>query len=390
MPRSPLANEAGHKGELLSSICWFEFSDITRLSYTKHQMLAMPIRGKTSGKVYGGFVILLLLLSSAYPQSGRKALPKQGGQDDAIKLRAEEVLLNVTVMDSYGHQATELVKDEFIVAEDGQRQDIASFVVSSIPVNVILMLDASGSVVSQINSLRDAAMHFVNQLGPEDKISVMEFHTNVELIQDWTSKAEDVRHSLSWRFKPGMVQTKQGSFDYGSTALFDALYSATDEQLAKVDGRKAIILLTDGDDTSSKVTYEQALTSIVKSGSVVYVISKAREFINELSKYRSKTSRVLGGRNAQIADIMVPRFEHAEELMTRLSTLTGGRIFSPLEDKEMTDVYAQVAHELKNQYIITYVPKNLEHDGRLRHIKVFLARPGYSARTRDAYYAPKQ
>jgi Ca-activated chloride channel family protein len=76
--------------------------------------------------------------------------------------------------------------------------------------------------------------------------------------------------------------------------------------------------------------------------------------------------------------------------MTRLCTLTGGRIFSPLEDKEMKDVYSQVAHELKNQYIITYVPKNLEHDGRLRHIKVFLARPGYSARTRDAYYAPKK
>jgi Ca-activated chloride channel homolog len=368
----------------------FKFSDLTRLSYTECQMLPMPIRGKICGRVYGAFAVLLLLIGAAYPQSGRKTLPKQPDQDEAIRLRAEEVLLNVTVTDSYGHQATELVKDEFIVAEDGQRQDIASFVISSIPVNVVLMLDASGSVVSQINSLRDAAMHFVNQLGPEDKISVIEFHTNVELIQDWTSKAEDVRHSLSWRFKPGMVQTKQGSFDYGSTALFDALYSAADEQLAKVEGRKAIILLTDGDDTSSKVTYEQALTSMVKSGSVVYVISKARQFINELNKYRGRTSRVFGGNNAQMADMMVARFERAEELMTRLSTLTGGRIFSPLADKEMKDVYSQVAHELKNQYIITYVPKNLEHDGRLRHVKVFLARPGYSARTRDAYYAPRK
>src|SRR4029077_6231999 len=117
------------------------------------------------------------------------------------------------------------------------------------------------------------------------------------LIQDWTSKAEEVRHALSWRFKPGMVQTKQGSFDYGTTALYDALYSAADEQLAKVEGRKAIILLTDGDDTSSKLTYEQALTSIVKSGPIVYVISKAREFINELNKYRSRTGRVFNGGN---------------------------------------------------------------------------------------------
>jgi len=232
-------------------------------------------------------------------------------------------------------------------------------------------------------------MHFVGQLGPGDKSSVIEFHTNVELIQDWTDKSDDVRHALSWRFKPGMVQTKEGSFTYGSTALYDALFSAADEQLAKVEGRKAIILLTDGDDTSSKLTYEQALAAIIKSGSVVYVISKARQFINELEKYRSKGARVFSGGNARMADMMVARYERAEELMTELSTRTGGRIFSPLRDDEMKDVYGQVARELKNQYIITYIPKNLEHDGRLRHINVFLSRSGYSARARDSYYAPK-
>lgn len=330
-------------------------------------------------------------MSAAHSQSGRKpSTVQQPGQDEPVRLRAEEVLLNVTVMDAYGHQATELTKNEFIVAEDGQRQDIASFLISSVPVNVVLMLDASGSVVSEINSLRDAAMHFVNQLGPEDRVSVIEFHTNVELIQDWTAKADDVRHALSWRFKPGMVQTKQGSFTYGSTALYDAVFSAADEQLAKVEGRKAIILLTDGDDTSSKVTYEQALTAIVKSGSVVYVVSKARAFIKDLDRYRGTAGRVFGGGIAQQADLYAGRFERAERLMTDLAGRTGGRIFSPLQDKEMKDVYGQVARELKNQYIITYIPKNLEHDGRLRRVKVFLVRPGYSARTREAYYAPKK
>ena len=354
-------------------------------------MSPKPESEKALRRVCGSILVLLLLIIVAHPQSGRKPpAGQQLGQDDAIRLRAEEVLLNVTVLDSYGHQATELIKDEFIVAEDGQRQDIASFLISSVPVNVVLMLDASGSVVSEINSLRDAAMHFVGQLGPEDKVSVIEFHTNVELIQDWTAKADDVRHALSWRFKPGMVQTKQGSFTYGSTALYDAVYSAADEQLAKVEGRKAIILLTDGDDTSSKVTYEQALTSIVKSDTVVYVISKARAFIHELDKYRGRAGRVFGGGTAQQADVYAERFERAERIMTDLAERTGGRIFSPLQDKEMKDVYGQVARELKNQYIITYIPKNLEHDGRLRHIKVFLARPGYSARTRDAYYAPKK
>lgn len=334
-------------------------------------------------------IAILLMVSNAPGQSGRRTTPASEGQDDTIRLRAEEVLLNVTVTDPYNHQATDLIKNEFIIAEDGQRQDIASFVLSSVPVNVVLMLDASGSVVTEINSLRDAAMHFVSQLGPQDKVSVIEFHTNVELIQDWTSKAEDVKHALSWRFKPGMVQTKQGSFDYGSTALFDALYSAADEQLAKVEGRKALILLTDGDDTSSKISFGQSLTPIIKSGAVVYVISKARAFINDLNRYRGRGARVFAGGNAQMADVLVGRFEQAEKLMTELSTRTGGRIFSPLRDEDMKDVYEQVARELKNQYIITYVPKKLEHDGRLRHVGVFLTRSGYTARTRDSYYAPK-
>ncbi|HXF41963.1 MAG TPA: VWA domain-containing protein, partial [Blastocatellia bacterium] len=156
-------------------------------------------------------VTVLLLVMASYPQSGRKTTSsKQAGQDEPLRLRAEEVLLNVTVADPYGHQATDLVRDEFIIAEDGQRQDIASFVLSSVPVNVVLLLDASGSIVSEISSLRDAAMHFVNQLGPEDKTSVIEFHSDLELIQDWTAKADDVRHALSWRFKPGKVQNKDG------------------------------------------------------------------------------------------------------------------------------------------------------------------------------------
>src|SRR6185503_21309447 len=97
-----------------------------------------------TGRFIGTILCFLLLLGAANSQSGRKpSTVKQPGQDEPVRLRAEEVLLNVTVMDAYGHQATELVKDEFIVAEDGQRQDIASFLVSSVPVNVVLMLDAS-------------------------------------------------------------------------------------------------------------------------------------------------------------------------------------------------------------------------------------------------------
>jgi Ca-activated chloride channel homolog len=332
----------------------------------------------------------LLLANGAPAQSGRKPStnsPANSSTDDAIKLRADEVLLNVTVLDSYGRQATDLRKEEFIIAEDMQKQDIASFLISSVPVNVVMMLDASGSVVPEISSLRDSAMKFIEGLDAKDKVSIMEFHSNVELIQDWTTNADDLRHAISWRFKPGMVRTKEGNATYGSTSLYDAVYLATQEQLTKVEGRKAVIILTDGVDNSSKVTFEQSLSAIIKTGAVVYVISKARQMISEISRYSGKTGRIFG--TAGPANEAIAMLENAEKLMTQLCIKTGGQIFSPLKESDMKDVYAQVARELKNQYIITYVPKNDKYDGSLRSVKVFLSRSGYTARTRDSYYSPK-
>jgi Ca-activated chloride channel family protein len=318
------------------------------------------------------FFSAFLMLQTAGGQSGRKPPPpKQDEGSDTIKLRADEVLLNVTVIDPYGRQAIDLTKEEFIVAEDSARQDISSFQISAVPVNVVLMLDASGSVAGDIQSLRDAALGFVRELGAEDRISIIDFHTSVELIQEWTSKVEDVRHAISWRFKPGVVKLKGGRSTYGSTSLYDALFLAASDQLSKVEGRKAIILLTDGLDTSSKVTYEQSLASVIRSGAVVYVVSKARALIQAV------------GRN------YAPVIERAEMIMTDLCNRTGGQIFSPLKADDIKDSYARVAREIKNQYIITYTPKNEKRDGMLREVRVYLTRAGYSARTRESYYAPK-
>ncbi|HJQ67343.1 MAG TPA: VWA domain-containing protein [Blastocatellia bacterium] len=322
---------------------------------------------------FSSILLVAVFVSAAVPaQSGRNLPPtKRKDQDDTIRLRAEEVLLNITVIDPYNRQATDLTQNEFIIAEDNQRQDIASFIISRVPVNVVLMLDASGSIVGEIESLRQAAMRFIEQLGPEDSVSIIEFHSKVELIQEWTSNQDDIRHAISWRFKPGMERTSSGNTTYSSTALYDALYLTAEEQLAKVEGRKAAIILTDGDDTSSKVTYEQSLASVIRSGAVIYVVSKARAMMTWAPRS------------------LISRLKHAEFITTDLATRTGGKIFSPLKDDEMKDAYAQVARELKNQYIITYIPKNEARDGRLRRINVYLTRAGYSVRTRDSYYAPK-
>ncbi len=339
------------------------------------------------------FILIIcgVLAAPALAQSGRRPQPgSDQTKDDPIRLRADEVLLNITVTDSYGRHATDLLKNEFIISEDGQRQDVSSFLVSAVPVHVVLMLDASGSVAGDISSIKEAALGFVAELKPEDKVSVISFHTHVDLLQDWTSKPDDLRHAISWKFKPGMIRTKEGHAQYGLTSLYDALYLTAEEQLAKVEGRKAIIILTDGDDSSSKVTFKQALASVIRSNSVVYVVSKAQYFINEIKRnYGGRLNSVFNGANARLAGHYITRLEQAERLMTDLSGRTGGRLFSPLRSDEMKSVYSQVARELKNQYIITYTPKNEERDGKLRRINVYLTRAGYSARTRDSYYAPK-
>jgi VWFA-related protein len=104
-------------------------------------------------------------------------------------------------------------------------------------------------------------------------------------------------------------------------------------------------------------------------------------------QYGGRMGKVFG--TARAAGMITARLERAEFMMTSLARRTGGQIFSPLEDKQMENVYREVARELKNQYIITYVSKNSERDGRLRQVRVYLARPGYQARTREAYYAPR-
>src|SRR5262249_8256458 len=255
---------------------------------------------------------IFLSFGSAMPgsartgQSGRRlpSTTQQQAKNEAIKPRAEEVLLNVTVTDPYGHQATDLAKEEFIIAEEGKRQDIAGFDIARIPVNVVFLLDASGSVIGELSSLRDAATEFIRRLGPEDKVSIMEFHSKIELIQDWTSKQDDLLHAISWRFRPGPIP-KRG----GNTALYDSLIVAADNQLAKVEGRKAIIMLTDGDDTSSKHKYQDGLDAIIKSGAVVYVVSKARLFIEEYHH----------------DPVAVRELGRAEATMTDLCTRTGGQ-----------------------------------------------------------------
>lgn len=321
-----------------------------------------------------------------YAQSGRRPRPPEGrvspsgtsvpksDGDDELTIATQEVLLSVTVRDIDGRPVTDLTGDDFIIAEDRTRQTVESFSTSTFPVNVLLLLDASGSVFSERASIRKAAADFVRHLGPEDKVSVIQFADKVELLQDWTTNREDVALALNWRYRGGEM-----------TDLWDALYVAATDQLSKVEGRRAVIVLTDGVDTTSRVTYQQALGALDRADTSVYVVSKAEALIKRLAAYTGIGGKLSG--TAQPAGEVVARLREAEDRLRALSDRYGGRLLSPVEEGDLGDAYAQVARELKEQYVITYVSTNEKRDGTWRAIEIFLTRPGLTVRTRKGYVA---
>jgi len=338
-------------------------------------------RKRSLAKLFILILTLALLCIQILAQSGRR-LPNKvnnngnGSGDDSVKLGTLEVMLPVTVRNAYGHLAKGLSRRDFIIIEDEQQQEIASFRVEKAPINIVLLLDASGSVFTEISSIRTAALNFVNQLSEEDRACVIQFADKVELIQDWTNDKAALRKTMMWRYRPG---------EY--THFYDALYLAAAQQLKNVNGRKAIIVMSDGVDTRSKVKFDQAMQAIVQSQATVYVVSKARAAIEQLRKYGGIVGAIAGTR--PIARAYIKEFEDAEQNMREMAERTGGRIYSPLADSELNDAYQQVADELRSQYILTYVPKNDRADGSLRRVRILITQPGYTAYTRSEYYAPK-
>lgn len=327
------------------------------------------------------FALWPLALSSA--QSGRnRGVSKvehadSKDEDDIVRLGTTEVLLSVTVRNQFGRLARGLDKTDFIVAENNKRQEISSFRIEKVPINVLLLLDASGSVFTRMGDIREAAWTFVQSLGPEDKVSVVQFADKVQLLQDWTTNRGDIRQALFFKYRAGEW-----------TLLNDGIYFAATTQFPKVKGRKVLIMLTDGVDTTSDVQSDVAYDSIIRADSSLYVISEAEAEIREIQKQYMGVGGAIAGVRGQAQEI-VDQLRAAERAMMDRAEKSGGRLFSPVGQTDLKDAYQQVTQELKSQYVITYSSNNEKKDGTYRSVQVLLTEPGFSAYTRQGYYAPK-
>lgn len=320
-------------------------------------------------------------------QSGRKnvetastPVETKEQQDDVLRIRTEEVLLPVSVRDEAGAPVGDLGQEKFVVFDNGVRQQITSFNQRRVPANIVLLLDASSSVFSQMRFIREAAKRFMQGLLKEDKVCVVQFSDRVELLQDWTpaTQLSQLEKSVDWRYHPGL-----------RTTFYDGLYLAAHEQLSKVEGRHIIILLTDGLDTAlkQKASYAEALNAVRQADGSVYVVSLTAYLRAELEAKlgTKKIRRMFSGYDPKEVAYYLNLIDKSEKLLEELAVQTGGRMFLPIKDEELATAYGAIAEELRTQYIITYQPKPKASAGEYRRIRVLVLHGDYEVATREGY-----
>jgi len=240
----------------------------------------------------------------------------------------------------------DLKKSDMVLEEDGVKQDIIDFYREERPVTLAVVSDSSGSMQAAMPIVHTAASKFIDSLGTEDKALVIDFDDKVYLLQDVTADKNDLRIALT------------STNALGGTALYDALY-ASYRKLKNIDGRKAIILLSDGDDTASKFSFRRVLDEAKINDILIYSIGLGTGFL----------------------DVDLRR------VLKSLAEETGGRAYFPDKPDELEAVYREISTELKSQYYATYEPQNTTWDGRWRKIKLTAPGKDVEMRTRSGYYA---
>ena len=279
-------------------------------------------------------------------------------QTPAFRAAIDIVSLNVTVTDGVNHYVTDLDEPDFQIFEDGVKQEISFFSRRQQPIALSLLLDSSASMEDKLATLQTAAGNFVQRLKPNDIAQVIDFDSRVEVRQAFTGNQTDLVTAID-RIAAG-----------GSTSLHNAIYIALKE-LRKVRAvteqdirRQALVVFSDGEDTSSLVSFDEVLDLAKRSETSIYSIA-------------------LRG-----PDVQTKGFREAEFVMKTLALETGGRSFFPAKIEDLSGVYSQIADELASQYTIGYTSKNPRRDGAWRRIDARVTRPNATARTKRGYYAP--
>jgi Ca-activated chloride channel family protein len=256
------------------------------------------------------------------------------------------VILWISATDKKGEFITDLERDEFKVFENDKEQRIIDFYAETRPITMAILIDTSGSMRDKIREVHAAAGAFVDTIRDIDNALVIDFDDNVFLIQDLTNDHEALKEAIT------------STEPLGATSIFDAVHAAY-RKIGKIDGRKAVILLSDGEDTSSQFGFKRVLNEAKTNNTIVYTIG-------------------VGGGSID------------RNVLEEFAQNTGGKAFFVKKADELSEVYQRIADELGKQYYLTYSTDNEEWDGHWIKIRVESDRPGVKVRARRGYFAVRK
>jgi len=333
--------------------------------------------------------------------------PEEVDAGDVIKVNTTLVTIPVSVMDRDGRYVPNLRKEDFRLWEDGVEQQVAFFSSVDKPFSVVLMIDTSPSTQFRLEDIQDAAVTFIGQLRSDDKVMVVSFNDKISVLSDFTNDRSRLERAIR------RTHTDDG------TRLYDAVDAVINRELTKIQGRKAIVLFTDGVDTTSKhanfqstITDAQELDALIypvqyntvndvasSGGSVVYPSDPIDVFGQILGDIFGNNRRNNGRRGGggsgggggngggypRGGGRRTNDYQTADEYLRALADDTGGRRYQADSLQNMSYAFANVAEELRRQYSIGYYPKNASQPGQRRQIRVKANQPNLAVRSRDSY-----
>jgi Ca-activated chloride channel homolog len=294
---------------------------------------------------------------------GNNPQPSENAIERGANIRVDTtlVLIPVAVTDPLSRFVTGLDKENFKLLENGVEQEISQFSSEDAPLSIGLVFDTSGSMGSKLQKSREAVAQFFKTANPEDEFFLIEFNDRPEMVVGFTGDTEEIQSRLTF------TQAK------GRTALLDAVYLAMNQMKKARNPRRAILIISDGGDNSSRYTESEVKNAVREADVQIYAIG-----IFEPPASRGRTPEEMSGPG----------------LLSDVTEQTGGRHFAVDNLAELPDVAAKIGIELRNQYVLGYNPKNSARDGKYRRVQVKLTKttglPQLKASFRTGYYAPAQ
>ena len=303
------------------------------------------------------FLFILTAVSAVAAQEATPTPPPDDDPSRPVSVKTDLVTLTLTVTDLYGRYVSGLTKNAFTIMDNGQEQEITFFGDSDAPVSVGILFDVSGSMNGEkIAKARTALSKFINSSHPSDEYFLIAFNSRAQLLMDRTRDGEAVLSKLT------LVNPRQ------NTALYDAVYLGLDRVTRGSHQKKAMLIISDGQDNASRYNFGEVRRLMKESDVVTYAVG------------------ILDAR-----DTASPLGMQGQAFLDELSSVTGGKSFYPNSDVEMDEIFERIALELRHQYSIGYTPADFQPDGKWRKVKVKVkpprGLPRLTVRSREGYYA---